>query len=252
MNNIIAITNNKGGVGKTTSALNIGAGLAKLNKKVLLIDLDSQANLSSCFGVDIDNQNNVGNYMMGEGAFDKFVQKEGNLHLLPSSKFLRETEEKLASKPKRDEILKKKLKEIKSNYDFIIIDCPPSLGLLTNNALYAADYYLAPIEAGVFSYNGISNLIHHINELNEEYDAEVKLLGVLIVKFHENKRGTLKKGIVARVKENMEDDVFKTYIREDIKLIESPLHYKNIFEYAPESKGAEDYLNVCKEIIGKL
>jgi chromosome partitioning protein len=252
MTKIIAITNNKGGVGKTTSALNIGAGLARLNKKVLMIDLDAQANLSSCFGIDTENTKTVGDFLLGEVTLEKIINKNETLHILPSSKHLRDTEEKLASKPKREEILKRKLKDIKKDYDFIIIDCPPSLGLLTNNALYAADYYIAPIEAGVFSYNGISNLINHINELNDEYEAEVALLGILIVKYHENKRGALKKGIVNRVKDTMGQDVFKTYIREDIKLIESPLHYKSIFEYEPESKGAMDYLSICNEIMNKI
>lgn len=256
MTKIIAITNNKGGVGKTTTTLNLGAALVKLGQKTLLIDLDPQANLTTSFGVDEKNQSHIGSFLLGEKNWvDILVQKqEGVLFdLLPSSNHLLESEEKLSLRPMREGILSKKLSSHKKEYDFILIDCPPSLGLLTNNALFASDDFIVPIQAEFFAYKGITNLINHILTLNQESGAEINFLGILLVKYNENMKERLVQGIAQKVREGSQGDkVFKSSIKQDKNLKESPLAGQDIFEYAPESNGAKDYLSLAKEILAQI
>lgn len=251
MSIVIAITNNKGGVGKTTSTLNIGGALSMLGKKVLLIDLDTQANLSSCFGLTTSQENHVGNFILKEVEFKDVVVKGDEMDLIPSSKFLIESEEKIASKTRREDMLKFRLNSIKEQYDYVIIDCPPNLGLLTINAVFASDYYIAPIEAGTFSYLGIGELINKMNELNE-FGAGIKLLGIMIIKYHEKMRDTMKKTIISSIKESLGVNVFMNYIRVDGNLDKSQLKKMSIFKYSPTSNAATDYHNITNEILGKL
>ena len=251
MTKIIAITNNKGGVGKTTTTLNLGAALVKLGQKTLLIDLDPQANLTTSFGVDEKNHNHIGSFLLGEKNWvDILVQKqEGVLFdLLPSSNHLLESEEKLSLRPMREGILSKKLSSHKKEYDFILIDCPPSLGLLTNNALFASDDFIVPIQAEFFAYKGITNLINHILTLNK-IDAVTNQK----CKYNENMKERLVQGIAQKVREGSQGDkVFKSSIKQDKNLKESPLAGQDIFEYAPESNGAKDYLSLAKEILAQI
>jgi len=249
---IIAITNNKGGIGKTTTALNIAAGLARAGKKVLLADLDSQANLTSCFGLDEQNNENVGSVMEGSLSLDKVIQNHGELDLIPASTEMKTLEQRLAGKTLVELILKRKLDKVKSKYDFIILDCPPSLGLMTNSALYAADYYLIPVQAEFFSYKGINKMIEHVDQLRDDTDIEVQLLGILLVKYNEKQRGSLKESIADKIREGRSDALFTTAIRQNKDLIESPVFKKSVYEYAPESAGATDYAALVEEILDRI
>ncbi|PAC26311.1 ParA family protein [Flectobacillus sp. BAB-3569] len=248
---VIAITNNKGGVGKTTSVLNIGGALAKLGHKVLLIDLDSQCNLSGCFNFEEYPQNHVGKFILKEATFEECVISKNGIDIIPSTSNLMEWEEKLSNKPRRDDMLKIRLATVVNKYDFILIDCPPNLGLLVTNAIFAAQYYLTPVEAGTFSYQGIGKLINKMNELNE-YGADISLLGVLIIKYHQNIRGVMKKEIINSIRNSLGESVLKNYIRIDSNIDKAQLEQQTIFEYSPESNGAKDYLNVTLEILEKL
>jgi chromosome partitioning protein len=258
MAKIIAITNNKGGVGKTTTTLNLGAALVKLGHKTLLIDLDPQANLTTSFGVDEKNQSHIGSFLLGEKDWKDIIVKKQELEgvsfdLLPSSNHLLESEEKLSLRPMREGILSKKLNSHKKDYDFILIDCPPSLGLLTNNALFASDDFIVPIQAEFFAYKGITNLINHILTLNQESGAEINFLGILLVKYNENMKERLLQGIAQKVREGSQGDkVFQSSIKQDKNLKESPLAGQDIFSYAPESNGAKDYLLLAKEILSQI
>lgn len=251
MSIVISITNNKGGVGKTTTAFNLGGALSSLKKKVLLVDLDTQANLSSCFGLTTSQETHVGNFILKEVEFKDVVVHGEEMDLIPSSKFLIESEEKIASRTRREDMLKLRLNTIKDKYDFIIIDCPPNLGLLTVNAIFASDYYIAPIEPGTFSYLGIGELINKMNELNE-FGAEIKLLGVMIIKYHEKMRDTMKKTIISSLKDSLGFNVFNSYIRVDGNLDKSQLKKMSIFQYAPDSNAAKDYLSITNEILEKI
>lgn len=258
MTKIISITNNKGGVGKTTTTLNLGAALVKLGHKTLLIDLDPQANLTTSFGVDEKNQSHIGSFLLGEKDWRDIIVKKQELaevafDLLPSSNHLLESEEKLSLRPMREGILSKKLSSHKKDYDFILIDCPPSLGLLTNNALFASDDFIVPIQAEFFAYKGITNLINHILMLNQESGAEINFLGILLVKYNENMKERLLQGIAQKVREGSQGDkVFQSSIKQDKNLKESPLAGQDIFEYAPESNGAKDYLSLAQEILAQI
>jgi chromosome partitioning protein len=256
MTKIISITNNKGGVGKTTTALNLGAALVKLGKKTLLIDLDPQANLTTSFGVDEKNQSHIGHFLLGEKDWQEILIQKQESHgvafdLLPSSNYLLESEEKLSLRPMREGILSKKLSTLKKDYDFILIDCPPSLGLLTNNALFASDDFIVPIQAEFFAYKGITNLINHILMLSQE--SEINFLGILLVKYNENMKERLLQGIAQKIREGSQGDkVFQSSIKQDKNLKESPLAGQDVFEYAPESNGAKDYLSLAKEILVQI
>ena len=258
MAKIIAITNNKGGVGKTTTTLNLGAALVQLGQKTLLIDLDPQANLTTSFGVDEKTPSHIGSFLLGEKAWGDIIVKKQVLagvgfDLLPSSNYLLESEEKLSLRPMREGILSKKLSPHTKDYDFILIDCPPSLGLLTNNALFASDDFIVPIQAEFFAYKGITNLINHILQLNQESGAEINFLGILLVKYNENMKERLLQGIAQKVREGSQGDkVFQSSIKQDKNLKESPLAGQDVFEYAPESNGAKDYLSLAKEILAQI
>ena len=186
-----------------------------------------------------------------EKYYTRFLSAVTRSEELKSSKFLIESEEKIASKTRREDMLKIRLNSVKEQYDYVLIDCPPNLGLLTINAVFASDYYIAPIEAGTFSYLGIGELINKMNELNE-YGAGIKLLGIMIIKYHEKMRDTMKKTIINSIKESLGLNVFNKYIRVDGNLDKSQLKKMSIFKYSPNSNAAIDYLEITNEIIGKL
>lgn len=251
MTKIIAITNNKGGVGKTTTALNIAGALAMLGYKVLLIDLDSQTNLSSCFGVEPAPSHHIGSFVLKESTFEQTLVTHNGIDILPSSVQLNASEEKLANKARRDDKLRQAIDTIPTQYDFILIDCPPNLGLLTTNAIFAAQYYITPIEAGTFSYQGIGKLIDRINDLNDD-GASIRLLGILIIKYHQNLRGAMKKGIITAIRNNLGSQVFEHYVRIDANIDKAQLSQQTIFQFAPDSNAATDYLNITHELINRL
>ena len=240
MSKVITLANFKGGVGKTTSTLNIGAGLSILNKKVLLIDLDPQFNLTQSLGVDEDNNTTIYEALTSQKHIKPVVITE-NLHLIPSSLDLIKAELELSSQFKREFILTKVIEPYKAKYDYIIIDCPPALGLLTINSFIASDYIFIPIEAEFLALKGYTILNEAISKVGLQIDK------VFITKY--DKRKILNKNVSETIKANLQDKVFKTVIRDNIALAEAPAKGQSIFEYNPDSTGAEDYLSLCKEII---
>lgn len=254
---IICITNNKGGCSKTTTVYNLGAALAlKHKKRILLIDLDSQSNLTTTAGITINDDNHIGQLLLKKKAVSDILIKETNIsslvHLLPASIELRNDELTLAGLTSRETILKKALRDIKKNYDYILIDTPPSLNLLTTNGLFTSDYYLITLNAEPYSYLGIRNLIKFANEIYE--DSECELGGMILTRYNDNQRGKLNKDLAQRIKESVigKENLFNTYIRENIKLREAILSNQTIFDYAPESAGAVDYAALSDEFIEKF
>jgi len=245
MANIIAIANHKGGVGKTTSTQNIGVALSQKGKKVLLVDLDPQGNLSDAFGHD---EVEVSIYdALTEKAPLPILSLDKNLDLAPSSLDLSAAEIEINSKTGREYILKDLLDGVAESYDYILIDCPPSLGLLTINALTACKEVYIPLDAQYFSMKGLDKLIYIINQIKKRLNKTVDITGVFLTQF--DSRVVINKNIAEMVESSFPNKVFKTKIRRNIALVEAPVENKDIFKYAPKSNGAIDYLALSKEII---
>ena len=245
MSKIITISNHKGGVGKTTSVINIGAGLNKLGKKVLLIDLDPQANLSESLNLE-DQQYTIYGNIRGEYKIQPIEITKG-LHIIPSSIDLSGAEVELSSEIGREYILKELLEPLRASYDFILIDSPPSLGLLTVNAFVSSDMVLIPLQAQYLALKGLTKLIDVIDRIKQRLNKELTIGGVFITLYDQRK--VLNRNVVEIINTRFRDKVFKTKIRENIALAEAPTNGVNIYSYAPNSNGAEDYLNLSKEIL---
>jgi chromosome partitioning protein len=245
MGKIIAISNHKGGVGKTTSAINIGAGLAIKGKKVLLIDMDPQANLSQSLGV---HEPSVGMYeaLKGSSGLDP-VNIQKNLSMIPASAGLGGAEIELASEAGREFILKELLESERDNYDFILIDCPPSLGLLTINAFTAADEIYIPMQAQYLALQGIGKLLGLVDKIKKRLNPTLEISGIFITQF--DKRKVLNRYVMDTLESHFGDKVFKSRIRNNVSLAEAPNEGCDIFSYEPKSNGAFDYQQLVKEII---
>lgn len=244
----ISIMNHKGGTGKTTSSINIGAGLAKKGFKVLLLDIDSQANLTEGFGI-VDPEGSVYDSIRENKKLPILNIKE-NLDLVPSSIDLLGAEMEIVSKIGREQILNKLLKTVRPNYDYVIIDCPPSVGLLTVNAMVASDTILLPLQGEYFAYKGVDRLLGIVQEVRENLNENLEIGGVFITQINTNR--ILTKTIVEKLTEDLQDKVFDTKIRINVALAEAQLQGQSIFDYAPESNGAKDYEMLVEEIITKL
>ena len=244
----ISIMNHKGGTGKTTSSINIGAGLAKKGLKVLLLDIDSQANLTEGLGVG-DPEESVYDSIR-ENKKLPILNISKNLDLVPSSIDLLGAEMEIVSKIGREQILHKLLKPIRSEYDYIIIDCPPSVGLLTVNAMVASDTILLPLQGEYFAYKGVDRLLGIVNEVRDNLNDKLEIGGVFITQINPNR--ILTKTIVEKLTEDLQDKVFDTKIRINVALAESQLQGQTIFDYAPESNGAKDYEMLVDEILNRL
>ena len=245
MSKLIAISNHKGGVGKTTSAINIGAGLNKLGKTVLLIDLDPQANLSQSLGL-IDQERNIYGSLRGEYLLEPIQVLKG-LDVIPSTLDLSGAEVELSGEAGREYILRELIEPIRSSYDYILIDSPPSLGLLTINAFTASDEILIPLQAQFLALQGLAKLIEVIDKIKKRLNKELKIGGVIITQY--DSRKVLNRDVVDTIEAHLKNDVFKTKIRDNIALAEAPAKGLDIFRYNPKSYGAEDYLELCKEIL---
>jgi chromosome partitioning protein len=248
---VIAITSNKGGTGKTTTALNLATGIARKGKKVLLVDLDSQANLTISFGIEEDNEAHIGRLLLNKMKWEDVIVRTAIVDLLPSSSKLKSDEKELFGEAMRENRLNRLLKKHATEYDYIIIDTPPALSVLTDNALFAADRYIIPVQADFFSYRGIDNLFKHILKITED-GAEVEFGGIVLTKYNEKQRGRLKTEVSKALKESVGDKVFRSYIRQTAALAEAPMAQQDIFDYAPESNGAEDYANLTEEVLTTL
>ena len=250
MAKIITLSNHKGGVGKTTSSINIGAGLNKLGKKVLLIDLDPQANLSQSLGVvDADAEKNIYGALRGFYKLTPIKILKG-LDLIPSTLELSGAEIEMIGEPGREYILKQTIEPIKNKYDFIIIDSPPSLGLLTINSLTASDEVIIPLQAQFLALQGLVKLMEVIKKIQLRLNKDLELGGVFVTQF--DNRKVLNRNVLETIKDHFKDQVFKTKIRDNVALAEAPSKGLDIFRYNSKSFGAHDYLSLSKEIINRL
>lgn len=250
MSKVISISNHKGGVGKTTSTINIGAGLNKLGKTVLLIDLDPQANLSQSLGL-IDQELNIYTYIKGVSNNYKLpikpIQIAKGLDLIPSTLDLSGAEIELSGEAGREYILRELIEPLRSSYDYILIDNPPSLGLLTINAFTASDEVFIPLQAQYLALQGLSKLMEVIDKIKKRLNKDLKLGGVIITQY--DNRKVLNRDVVSTIQAHFKNEVFKTKVRDNVALAEAPAQGLDIFRYQAKSYGAEDYLNLCKEII---
>ncbi len=242
---IISLLNHKGGVGKTTSAINIGAGLVELGKKVLLIDLDPQANLTLSLGIP---RQKVTMYeaIRGESELVPYTAKP-NMDVVASSLDLSGAEMELINEAGREYILRELFEPLTDKYDFILIDCPPSLGLLTLNALTSSQYVIIPLQTEFLALQGLAKIKQVIDKVRFRLNKNLEIGGVVATMY--DSRRVLNRDVVETIHKYFEEKVFKTYIRDNVALAEAPAQRKDIFEYNPKSSGAEDYLNLCREII---
>jgi len=245
MTNIIAVANHKGGVGKTTSVQNIGVALSNLGKKVLLIDLDPQANLSDSFGYE-DADTSIYDALTEKGPAP--IHKVSDfLSIIPSNLDLSVAEVELSNVPGREYVLRELINSWKTDFDYVIIDCPPSLGLLTINALTACDEVYIPLDAQYFSMKGLDKLMYILEKIKARLNKHVEVTGVFLTQF--DKRLVLNNNIAEMIEDYFPNKVFKTRIRKNIALVEAPIDDQDIFTYAPRSNGAKDYQNLSLEIV---
>ncbi len=250
MGRVIAIANQKGGVGKTTTAVNLASCLALVGKRVLLIDIDPQGNATSGVGLDRRRmQSCIYDVLMGEKeAKDVIVRSRvKNLDVLPATIQLAGAEVELAVAESREFRLRKGIEKIRTNYDYIYIDCPPSLGLLTVNALAAADTVLIPIQCEYYALEGLSQLMHTITLVKKRINPGLRLDGVLLTMF--DGRTNLSIQVVDEVKRHFRRQMYKTIIPRNVRLSEAPSHGKPIILYDARSRGAEVYQDLAKEVL---
>jgi chromosome partitioning protein len=252
MGKIIAIANQKGGVGKTTTSVNLAASLGVLEKKVLLIDADPQANASSGLGIDV-NSIEIGSYQLLEHAAsaEECIIKTSspNVDIIPAHIDLVAIEIELVDKEQREYMLKQAITHLKSAYDYILIDCAPSLGLLTLNALTTADAVVIPIQCEYFALEGLGKLLNTIKSVQKIHNPELDIEGLLLTMYDSRLR--LSNQVVEEVQKHFSDMVFKTIIQRNVRLGEAPSFGESIINYDVSSKGAENYLSLAKEIINK-
>ena len=250
MGKIIAIANQKGGVGKTTTTVNLAASLGVLEQKVLLIDADPQANASSGLGIDID-QVTKGTYQLLEhtvSAKEAIVKTTSpNVDIIPSHIDLVAIEIELVDKEQREYMLQKALEEVKNEYDYILIDCAPSLGLITLNSLVAADAVIIPIQCEYFALEGLGRLLNTIKGVQNIHNKELSIEGLLLT-MHDS-RLRLSNQVVEEVKKHFDNMVFETIIQRNVRLSEAPSYGESIIKYDATSKGAENYLNLANEVL---
>ena len=252
MGKIIAIANQKGGVGKTTTSINLAASLGVLEKKVLLIDADPQANASSGLGVDVEAVQ-IGSYQVLEHtktAKEAIVTSNApNVDIIPAHIDLVAIEIELVDKEDREYMLKKAITDLKQDYDYIIIDCAPSLGLLTLNALTSADSVIIPIQCEYFALEGLGKLLNTIKSVQKVHNSALDIEGLLLTMFDSRLR--LSNQVVEEVQKHFSNMVFNTIIQRNVRLGEAPSYGESIINYDVSSKGASNYLNLAKEIIKK-
>lgn len=242
---IISMLNHKGGVGKTTSAINIGAGMVELGKRVLLIDLDPQANLTVSLGIPRQRYT-IYEALRGESELVPYTVKDG-LDVVISTLDLSGAEMELINEAGREFILRELFEPINEDYDYIIIDCPPSLGLLTLNALTSSNFVIIPLQTEFLALQGLAKIKQVIDKVRFRLNKKLEIAGVIATMY--DSRKVLNRDVVETIRKYFGEKVFDTLIRDNVALAEAPAQRKDIFEYNPKSSGAEDYLNLCKEIL---
>ena len=250
MGKIVSIANQKGGVGKTTTSINLSTILAKKGKKVLMIDADPQGNASSGVGVDREEiELSTYDILINESTFEDVVKKTNikNLDLCPSNINLAGAEVELVSVISREHRLKEKLETVKDNYDFIIIDCPPSLGLITLNAFTASDSVLIPVQCEYYALEGLGQLLNTISLVKKHLNKDIEIEGALLTMY--DIRTNLSNQVVKEVKKYFNDKVYKNVIPRNVKLSEAPSYGMPISMYDPRSKGAKSYEKFVKEFL---
>ncbi len=250
---IIAIVNQKGGVGKTTTAINLASFLSEIGKKVLLIDMDPQANATSGLGLKLEK--------ITYSVYDLLINNQElthvlyptpfkNLHILPANKNLAGAEIEMVSHVSRETLLKQRIEALKDYYDYIIIDCPPSLGLLTINSLSSADRVIVPVQCEYYALEGLAGLIETISLIQEALNPDLQIAGILLTMF--DKRTALNRQVAENAKNFFGDLVFDTIIPRNIRLTEAPSHGLPIILYFPKSLGALAYANFSEEVIKRV
>lgn len=252
MGRIIAIANQKGGVGKTTTAINLSASLAEKGRNVLAIDMDPQGNLSSGLGLDKNTiEGTIYDMIIGEADVEEVIHKGmiENLDILPSNVDLSAVEIEMIDVDNKEFIVKNAIQKVRDNYDYVIIDCPPSLSLLTVNAMTTADSVLVPIQCEYYALEGLSQLIHTVELVKDRLNPVLEIEGVVFTMY--DARTNLSLQVVENVKDNLEQNIYKTIIPRNIRLAEAPSYGTPINKYDPKSSGAESYMRLAEEVISK-
>ena len=250
MGRIIAVANQKGGVGKTTTSINLAACLAEKGKKVLAVDMDPQGNLTSGLGVDKDSvEKSIYELIIGEVDIKDVINKEvlENLDIIPTSIDLSAAEIELIGVDDKEYILRNAIDQVKDQYDFVIIDCPPSLSMLTINAMTTADSVIVPIQCEYYALEGLSQLIHTVELVKDRLNSKLEIEGVVFTMY--DARTNLSLQVVENVKDNLQQNVYKTIIPRNIRLAEAPSYGLPINKYDPKSTGAESYMRLADEVI---
>ena len=243
----VAVINQKGGTGKTTTTINLGSALSKLGKRVLLLDLDPQANLSYSLAVTEPKVTLADAFLGNTSLQDVLVEKDG-LWIAPGSNELVDIEISLVSQPNREKFLQSMLKDL-TDFDYILIDCPPSLSVLTINALTASDEVLVPLQMEVLTLQGLDQILNTVEKIKKAFNSKLKIKGIVVVMF--DVRRKLSQEVLEYLQQNVKEHIFKQSIRLNVKLAEAPSFGRSIMEYDASSNGAKDYMALAEEFISR-